>query len=243
VQAVPVQPGTLVIFKFNDLNGNGIFDPATETPLANWHYAITGPGGYSSFGNTDGSGLIVKTGLTAGDYTATETVQLGWTVTTANPQTGTVSDGVGKRLSFGNRQPGVLQIFKFSDRNGNGVFESATDTPLGNVQFTITGPGGYSSSGSTDSLGLLIKTSLGGLAPGVYTVTELVPAGYTGTTANPQTVTVVAGGSMRLNFGNRPAGAVPASSDLGLGLMIGGFAALMILLVAWQARRRQPQPR
>jgi hypothetical protein len=42
--------------------------------------------------------------LTAGDYTVTEMLQAGWTVTTANPQTGTVSDSVGKRLNFGNLQ-------------------------------------------------------------------------------------------------------------------------------------------
>lgn len=97
-------PGTLEIFKFNDLNGNGVYDPSGETPLANWHYTITGPGGYSSSGDTDGSGLIVKTGLVPGDYTVTETAQAGWIVTTANSQIGMVPAGAGKRLDFGNRQ-------------------------------------------------------------------------------------------------------------------------------------------
>jgi hypothetical protein len=98
-------PGTLEIFKFNDLNGNGVEDQPGETPLANWHYTITGPGGYSSSGDTDGSGLIVKTGLVPGNYTVTETVQAGWNITTANPQTETLPAGVGKRLDFGNRRP------------------------------------------------------------------------------------------------------------------------------------------
>jgi hypothetical protein len=112
---VPVCGGTpppetleiLQIFKFNDLNGNGAYDPSEETPLANWHYTITGPGGYSSSGDTDILGLLTKTslgGLVPGNYTVTETVQAGWSVTTANPQTEMVPAGVGKRLDFGNLQ-------------------------------------------------------------------------------------------------------------------------------------------
>jgi hypothetical protein len=246
LQGVPVPSGTLEIFKFNDLNGNGVYDPPTETPLANWYYTIDGPGGYSSFGNTDGAGLIIKTGLAPGDYTVTETVQPGWTVITDNPQTGAVSDSAGKRLNFGNRQPGIMQIFKFNDLNGNGVYDPPIETPLANWHYTVTGPGGYSSSGDTDNLGLLTKTSLGGLVPGHYTVRETVQAGWTVTTDNPQTGTVPAGGGERLDFGNLETGvvpAVPASSNLSTGLMIGGFTTLMVLLILRRARRYQHQRR
>jgi hypothetical protein len=242
-----VQPGNLEIFKFNDLNGNGVYDPTAETPLANWHYTITGPGGYSSFGVTDESGLIVLLDLGLGDYTVTETVQPGWTVTTANPQIGTLSEGAGKRLNFGNRQPGVLQIFKFNDLNGNGVWDRPKETPLADWHFHITGPGGYSSSGNTDSLGLLIITGVGGLVPGNYTVREMERGDWVPTTANPQTVTVPAGGIKELRFGNQhpvvvPVG-VPASSNLSTGLMVGGFATLIILFVLWRTRRSQHQRR
>ena len=108
---------------------------------------------------------------------------------------------------------------------------------------TITGPGGYSSSGDTDNLGILTKTSLGGLVPGDYTVTETVQAGWTATTTNPQIGTVFAG-SKRLNFGNRQLGlVVPASSNLSTGLMIGGVITLMILLTLRKTRRYQHQQR
>jgi hypothetical protein len=241
-ESPPVAPGTLEIFKFNDLNGNGVYDPPTETPLSNWYYTITGPD-YNSNGYTDVSGLITKTDLAPGDYTATETVKPGWTVTTDNPQTGMVSESSGKRLNFGNRQPSILQIFKFNDLNGNGVYDQSIETPRANWHYTITGPGGYSSDGYTDNLGLLTKTSLGGLVPGDYTVTETVKPDWTVTTGNPQTVTVPAGGEI-LNFGNQQTAAVggeatPISA-------VGILAPLIMLVVViagaavwlWLSKRR-----
>jgi hypothetical protein len=89
------------------MNGNGIYDPE-DAPLADWYYTISGPGGYLSDGYTDDLGLFTETsleGLVPGDYTVTETVQYGWTVTTANPQIGTVSAGGQERLNFGNKPP------------------------------------------------------------------------------------------------------------------------------------------
>jgi hypothetical protein len=237
----PVPPGTLEIFKFNDLNGNGVYDPAMgETPLANWEFHTTGAS-YDQTNMTDGDGLIALTDLVPGGYNVTETVRAAWTVTTANPQTGTVSDGSGKRLNFGNRGPAILHIFKFNDLNSNGVYDPPTETPLANWHYTITGPGGYSSSGYTDGLGLVNKI---GVVPGDYTVTETVQDGWGVTTANPQTGTVPAGGGKTLNFGNRQPGVVPvgvpATSNVSTGIMIGVFGAL---LVWWGARRYQHQRR
>jgi hypothetical protein len=102
----PSDTGILQIFKFNDLNGDGVYDPPEETPVANWHYTITGSD-YNESGSTDDFGLLTLEGLVPGNYIVTETVKPGWTVTTANPQTGmVVADGV-KILAFGNRQPVV----------------------------------------------------------------------------------------------------------------------------------------
>ena len=106
---------TLEIFKFNDLNGNGVYDPPTEFPLAGWDFDITGPSAYSNSGTTDEDGFIVITGLDEGDYEVTESpVQTGWDVTTAQS-----SDGGGVRQRWregglrqpaGRGDPGHLQV-------------------------------------------------------------------------------------------------------------------------------------
>ena len=118
----PVSPPyTLEIFKFNDLDGDGDYEPGDgEEPLAGWYYTIARVGGgYSSSGTTDASGFIVKTGLPVGDYRVTETVLPGWTVTTdGSPiistrtvQTVSVSASHGERAVFGNQvAAGTLQI-------------------------------------------------------------------------------------------------------------------------------------
>jgi hypothetical protein len=86
----PAPPSTgLSIFKFNDLNGNGVYEPALgESPLAGKQVTITGPNGYSNSTSTNWAGLIILTGLVPGTYIVTETVLPGWT--TPNPQTVTV---------------------------------------------------------------------------------------------------------------------------------------------------------
>jgi hypothetical protein len=49
------------IFKYNDLNGNGAFNgthgppPTGEPGLNDWHFTVTGPGGYSFNGDTSGA--------------------------------------------------------------------------------------------------------------------------------------------------------------------------------------------
>jgi hypothetical protein len=132
----------------------------------------------------------------------------------------------------------ALVIFKYNDLNGNGVWDSG-EPGLANRQVHITGPG-YDQTWLTDGFGLI---TLIDLAPGDYTSTETVTPGWTVTTANPQTATVVPGGGLvTLDFGDRKSvPAVPASSNVSTGIMIGGFATLMVLLVLWETRRYQHQ--
>ncbi|MCX6000204.1 MAG: ice-binding family protein [Chloroflexi bacterium] len=131
----------------------------------------------------------------------------------------------------------ALAIFKYNDLNGNGVWDSG-ELGLANRQVRITGPGGYDQTLLTDAAGMIAVT---GLAAGEYTVTELQTNDWIVTTANPQKATMPAGGVKRLDFGDKQttASPVPASSDLGTGLMIGGFAILLVLLVLRGTRRYQ----
>jgi len=76
----------LTIFKYNDLDGDGMFD-AGEPGLDNWTFHITGPGGYDVTASTTGGGFIDLAGADsdpqpmikdAGDYVVTETLKNGW---------------------------------------------------------------------------------------------------------------------------------------------------------------------
>ena len=200
----PVSPPfTLEIFKFNDLNDNGIYEPLTEFPLADWQFNVVDSGATPLAGNpytTDEFGFIVIPGLAADDYTVTEVLQPGWTLTTPNNQVVTVSASHGERAVFGNRlAEGTLAIFKFNDVNGDGIYDPLDgDAPLSGWQYDVTGTGGpYSGSTGTD--GFLLFT---GLALGDYEVTETVQLSWGVTTGNPQTATLSAGGGTVVRFGN-----------------------------------------
>jgi uncharacterized protein (DUF2141 family) len=241
--------GTLAIFKFNDINGDGIYSPLDgDVPLSGWQYDVTGTGGPYS-GSTGTDGFLLFTGLALGDYEVTETVQLSWGVTTGNPQTATLSAGTGTVLRFGNLQlaPGTLEIFKFNDLDGDGVYDPLDgETPLSGWDFDVDGPGGPYS-GTTDANGLYTLTNLG---PGLYTATETVKVGWSVTTLNPQTAELDVEGGARLNFGNQftfvppsPSSAMPVGGEASpvnkVGLLMPWLIVLAVVAgVAMVAKRR-----
>lgn len=224
--------GTLAIFKFNDINGDGIYSPLDgDEPLSGWEYDVTGTGGPYN-GTTGSDGFLLFTGLALGDYEVTERVQLSWGVTTGNPQTATLSAGAGTVVRFGNLQlaPGTLEIFKFNDLDGDGIYDPLDgETPLADWDFDIVGPA-YSNSGTTDANGLIVLTSL---QPGLYTVTEIVNFGWVVTTLNPQEATLDVEGGARLNFGNQFTYVPPSPSSA---RAVGGEASpvnKVALLMPW----------
>jgi uncharacterized repeat protein (TIGR01451 family) len=214
-QTVTVQPGQTVnvtfgnqgkaeicIFKFSDLDGDGKQGP-NEPPLAGWQFTVSpAPLPPTTSPVTTGPQGSICFGVAApGTYTITEQVQSGWTVTTPNPQTVTVTPGQLVNVFFGNRpQPGEICVVKFEDLDGDGVRD--TNEPLlAGWQFTVTDasntPVGTITTGQTQ------PTCLKSVAPGTYTVTETVQSGWTVTTPNPQTVTVAPATSSVVEFGNK----------------------------------------
>ena len=77
-------PGSIHGFKFEDLNGDGVYDPANEPPLAGVVFTLTGTALQSSRTTaSDGTdGQFWFTGLLPGTYTVTETVPAGFEPTT-----------------------------------------------------------------------------------------------------------------------------------------------------------------
>ena len=195
--------GNLTIVKFIDTDGDGVQD-ANEGPQAGVTFTVSGPNNYSVTRVTNADGHIELTDLALGAYTATETVPLGYTVTTANPQNSEVIANQTRTLAFGNKPivvtpKGNLQIIKFEDKNANRV-QDAGEPFMADVVFTVTGPNGYSVTRNTADNGQINLTDL---PFGSYEVTEQVPSGFRVTTDNPQTSVVEANDAAVVRFGNQ----------------------------------------
>lgn len=95
--------GELCVFKFNDLNGNGIRDNS-EPLIPNWPFTATDSNGASTPLVTHAGGGICS-GFPAGPVTVVETLKPGWTPTTATTQTVTLSTNQATNVYFGNWVP------------------------------------------------------------------------------------------------------------------------------------------
>jgi len=198
--------GKLKIKEFNDLNGNGVQDPG-EPGLPGWTFTINTPKPTLS-GPTNSKG-IVTVDLLAGAYTVTETPQTGWTQTKpagGSPQGVTVSFGKTANISFGDHQisgPGTVCVKKFNDLNGNGIRD--TDERFMAWPFTITNSNGV----ATAFRSAVAERDCFSTSAGNYTIAETPQPGWTQTTptpVGPRTVTVTAGQTTTVIFGNHQGG-------------------------------------
>jgi len=102
------QLGNLLIFKYEDINGNGTYDGA-DTPAANWGFTVDGMGPYF----TDGTGYVTVPDLVPGSYTVREVSGpppdpgFSWKCTdpgSGKQKTATVPSGGMDEVWFGNQQ-------------------------------------------------------------------------------------------------------------------------------------------
>ena len=103
-------PNGICVFKFDDMNEDGVFDAETESLLSGWEICLG-----DDCRVTDENGVICWLGLAAGEYQFCETPQEGWRCTTCDED---IPDGdcmtivledptsVGKLL-FGNTMGGL----------------------------------------------------------------------------------------------------------------------------------------
>ena len=133
-----------------------------------------------------------------GTYTVIETDPVGYSSTTPNSQTANiVSAGDTVRVNFGDYAgpvQGTLEGYVFIDENEDGV-RTIGEEGLPNVTIKV-------------SNGDSTRTNADGyyrfnLSPGIYTVTEVDPEGYTSTTVNTYAgVTITADTLVVRNFGD-----------------------------------------
>lgn len=230
--------------KFNDLNENGRLD-AGEPRMAGVTFRLTG-NGQNQTNVTDSSGYAGFWNLRAGTYTVTEVVPAGWHSTTGTTRT-LVVDADRRFVDFGNARNRTtqvgLRIVKFNDTNANGS-QDDNEPLLSGWAFRVVGPN-FDRIVTTDANG---TSTITGLQPGIYTVTEINQAGWTNTTGlsiqrnvttDPATQTFV--------FGNRrnetppgPGGgeSLPKSGTADAAGAAGATTTMIGAVVAWINSKR-----
>ncbi|HET6880554.1 MAG TPA: peptidylprolyl isomerase [Pirellulales bacterium] len=193
---------------FTDVNGNAQFDVG-ESGLAGRTVFLNNDGsGVPDANNpsttTDANGNYHFSGLAAGSYTVAEVLPANASLTTPL-QTATVSaDHTASGVNFGERV--AVEGFVFQDANGNGGFDPGELPVSGRTVFlNIDGsgvPDANNPSTTTNANGVYYFANL---APGSYSVTEVVPTGVTLTTPATRAVVVQAGQTtLNVNFGEQP---------------------------------------
>lgn len=269
------------LFKYNDLNGDGNYDPGEgETGLDGWHFTVSGPGGYAAAGDTSGGGFLVLPNATeAGAYTVTETLQANW----VNTDPGDLVPPITKTVNV----PGDLPPADPTVRLGNMLLAPDTivtisanptsvedgggpvtlvvtelnngQVPLTNVHVDVTSalPAPWDSFTVSKAGPNPAGTAFGGdvgdddvLSPGelwnwtipnvmVTATTTFVAIGH-GLDPSGADVTYSAEhpferAEARVDV--NPPKQLPASTNTGIAIMVGGFAAVIGLLLYRRTRR------
>jgi hypothetical protein len=213
-------PGSISGTKFNDANGNGLLDPGEAGVAGVTINLFSGAGTSAKLASTvtDVSGAFSFPNLTAGDYSIGEDVPPGYRQTTpGGNQAVLVSLSPGQSVTdvlIGNQiATGAITGTKFEDANGNGVRDPG-ENGLSGVTIVMLNPANISRQTTTDASGNFSFTPL---LPGTYLLSELVPDGFHQTLPGaPGTlsVTVVAGQTVSVLFGNQANSAVGAIGGL-----------------------------
>ena len=215
----------------NDINRNGIQDSG-ELGIANVttfidanNDGLLNPGELSAVTNANGNFLFT---LSPGNYAVREIVPSGFTTTTANPVNVNLTNS-NATVFFGNTSettvvnpiitPTPTPTFNISgstvnDINRNGIQDSG-ELGIANVTtFIDANNDGLLNPGELSAVTNANGNFLFTLSPGNYAVREIVPSGFTTTTANPVNVNLT-NSDVTLFFGNAattPTPTITASS-------------------------------
>jgi len=213
--------GTIYGYKWNDLNGDGVWDDG-EPPLANWEIWFEGSlypyGWMTGSTTTNENGYYEFTGLPPGTYNVWEIVQEGWIKTYSREMPVDVWGHSEIRADFGNFKKGCIDGYKYEDVNGNGVYDPDVDKAKSGwtIDLDITGskvtPEGVISFETliawttTDANGYY---KFCGLGPGTYVVREETRDDWLATSPNSETVQMTSGATIHIhNFLNYQYGSI-----------------------------------
>ncbi|MFY9605547.1 MAG: SdrD B-like domain-containing protein, partial [Thermoplasmata archaeon] len=204
--------GTIYGYKWNDLNGNGVWDLG-EPALPGWTIWFEGWGmGYlTGSATTDENGYYEFTGLPPGEYDVWEIGQDGWMPTTPSSVWVDIWGHSEVNVNFGNFQLGCIEGYKYEDMNGNGLYDNG-DMPIAGwtiyLELTtgvIETPEGPISSivlvavTTTDENGHYQFCGLGPSCTGWYIVEEESRTDWVATTPGSENVVMTSGAHVRVH--------------------------------------------
>ena len=184
--------GSISGHKYNDVDGSGGYS-AGDLPMAGVTINLLKDGQVIATTTTAADGSYSFSGLEPGDYEVEEVLPAGTEATSptklAAPITENCLDVTGK--DFFNKVieielKGSISGHKYNDVDGSGGY-SAGDLPLAGVVIELYKNGGKIAETTTAADG---SYSFGDLAPGDYTVKEILPAGTEATSPVSVDVTV-----------------------------------------------------
>ncbi|MEG5174672.1 SdrD B-like domain-containing protein [Microcoleus sp. B3-D7] len=190
---IPVNPGSggvgntlpnITIFKYNDKNANGRYEPG-NTPKEGGIAGVTAyidanDNGVLDTGEqsrvTDANGRAAFTNVQPGNYVVREVPQAGFSATTPARVQFNLSNQ-DANVVFGNTPNSRITGCKFQDLNGNG-YRDGFETPISGVAIYLDSNGNNAlDAGETTSVSDQFgRWEFGNLTPGIYRVREVTPS-------------------------------------------------------------------
>jgi peptidoglycan hydrolase CwlO-like protein len=194
---VMIVSAQVIVTKLNDLTANGA--TLDDTPIQGWVVYLWTDGVQGAPQLTGVDGTYTWSNLGPGNYSVSESVQSGWTATSAATHDfGPAFSGGVYNFTFTNFQNVNITVTKLNDLTGNG--QTVDDTPIQGWTVYLWTDGVQGPAQLTGADGTFTWSDLG---PGVYNVSEDVTAGWTATSAtNHGFGTVVSGGVYNFTFTN-----------------------------------------
>ncbi|MEP6524632.1 SpaA isopeptide-forming pilin-related protein [Microcoleus vaginatus DQ-U2] len=197
--SIPVNPGSgavgntrpnITIFKYNDQNANGRYEPGNTLQEVGipgvTAYIDANDNGVLDTGEqsrvTDASGRAAFTNLEPGNYVVREVAQAGFSPTTPDRVQFNLSTQ-DANVVFGNTPNSRITGCKFQDVNGNG-YRDGFETPIAGVTIYLDSNGNDAlDAGETTSVSDQFgRWEFGNLTPGIYRVREVTPSNFFQTT-------------------------------------------------------------
>ena len=182
---------------FQDLDGDGEQDPGEPGVVCT---AVLASDPVTIVSNSNG--FYSFSDVSPGDHTVSTTLPAGFVHWSAPERVVSVAPGGSASSDFSCQRERTVSGRVFNDADGNGVQDSG-ESGLGGVVISLINGGTITTITTGDG-----SYSFNVVAGGFYTVKETDPQGYTSSTSNEEMVSIPAGGSATVNFGDQAIGTV-----------------------------------